>query len=128
MRNIFFTFIALLFTISLSKAQEIKHHPFSGRWVLSLEGGLAAGKTDYMSTINSYNVNGLVEYFFPTRDQNIFGLRLIGGAANLKEKMIGEPLIVPLNFQLIFKILDWVSAICIQSMMWSFLMYSVVHQ
>ena len=86
MRNILFTFIALLFIISISKAQEIKHHPFSDRWVLSLNGGLAAGKTDYMSTINSYNVNGMIEYFFPTRDQNIFGLRLSSGAANIKGK------------------------------------------
>ncbi len=86
MRNIWFTFIALLFIISLSKAQEIKHHPFSDRWVISLDGGLAVGKTDYMSTINSYNYNGMIEYFFPTRDQNIFGLRLAGGAANIKGK------------------------------------------
>ena len=86
MRNILFTFIALLFIISFSEAQEIKNHPFSDRWVFSLNGGLAVGKTDYMSTINSYNVNGMVEYFFPTRDQNIFGLRLQGGAANIKGK------------------------------------------
>ena len=86
MRNILFTFIALLFIISLTKAQGIKNHPFSDRWVLSLSGGLAAGKTDYMSTINSYNVNGMVEYFFPTKDPNIFGLRLAVGAANIKGK------------------------------------------
>jgi outer membrane protein OmpA-like peptidoglycan-associated protein len=86
MRNLWLIFIALLFTINTSTAQEVKHHPFSGRWVLTAEGGLSIGKTDYLSTINSYAFNGLVEYFFPTRDQNIFGLRLAGGAANIKGK------------------------------------------
>ena len=86
MRNLLFTFIALLLIINFSKAQEIKNHPFSDRWVLSLNGGLAIGKTDYMSTINSYNGNGMIEYFFPTRDQNIFGLRLAAGLANIKGK------------------------------------------
>ena len=86
MRNLIFVLITLLSFINLSKAQEIKQHPFSGRWVLTAEGGLSIGKTDYMSTINSYNFNGLLEYFFPTRNQNIFGLRLTGGAANIKGK------------------------------------------
>ena len=86
MRSILFIFIALLLIIDISKAQEIKNHPFSDRWVLSLNGGLAVGKTDYMSTINSYNANGMVEYFFATRDQNIFSLRLVAGLANIKGK------------------------------------------
>ena len=86
MRNILLFFISLLLIINVTKAQEIKLNPFSGRWVLTAEGGLSLGQTDYMENKLSHSYNGLLEYFFSVQEPNILGLRLTGGTANIKGK------------------------------------------
>jgi outer membrane protein OmpA-like peptidoglycan-associated protein len=86
MRNLFLLVVVFIILTEISEAQEIKPHPFSGRFVLTAQGGLTVGKTDYMETINSYTIKGLGEYFFQTRNENIFGLRFTAGLANIRGK------------------------------------------
>lgn len=66
--------------------QDLKVHAFSGRWVFSLEGGATFGFTDYQSTKPAPFVLGSVERYFPTSNQNIFGLKLFFGG----EQVSGE--------------------------------------
>ena len=86
MRNLLSLFILIFLAAALSDAQEIKHHPFSGRLVFTAEGGASLGMTDYMDMENSYAFNGLAEYFFPVTSQHVFGLRLTAGTVNIKGK------------------------------------------
>ena len=54
---------------------DLKVHAFSGRWVFSLEGGATFGFTDYGRTKPAPFVLGSAERYFPTSNQNIFGIK-----------------------------------------------------
>jgi outer membrane protein OmpA-like peptidoglycan-associated protein len=54
---------------------DLKVHAFSGRWVFSVEGGATFGFTDYQRTKPAPFVIGSAERYFPTSNQNIFGIK-----------------------------------------------------
>ena len=54
---------------------DLKVHAFSGRWVFSVEGGATFGFTDYQRTKPAPFVLGSAERYFPTSNQNIFGIK-----------------------------------------------------
>ncbi len=65
---------------------EQKTHNYSGTLVLSLQGGFTIGQMDYQDFIPGYNILGLVEYYLPTSNDNIFGFRLYGGSESVLAK------------------------------------------
>ncbi len=80
----FFLFIISLFSenvFSQSTFQEV--NAFSGRLILSLNGGLTIPKTDYkndkIGLMGSFNT----EYFFSIKANHVFGLRAFYGLENL---------------------------------------------
>ncbi len=65
-------------------AQNLREsHIYSDRIVFSLAGGLTIGITDYQEKKLGAGAVGIVEYFLPTDNKNIFGLRLHGGGRNI---------------------------------------------
>ncbi len=84
--------IILFFSIVLtSSAQTLNSsHPFSNSWVISAEGGLIIGDTDFPDTKIDYAGRGLLEYFLPTKSASLFGLRLFLGAGYIAGKGIAS--------------------------------------
>lgn len=86
-------FRAILLTILLISgfvnAQFIKSHrdhAFSRTMVLTVEGGVIRGFTDYKDPILDLSGRLMLEYFFTTSSPSVFGLRVFGGAGYLKGK------------------------------------------
>ncbi len=59
-------------------------HPFSQSLLGTAAGGITIGKTDYKDV--KLGVNGTLSatYYFPAMDENILGVRLMGGLATVK--------------------------------------------
>lgn len=72
------------------------YHPFTGTLVLSFEGGLTHGLTDYKDFTYDYIGKGSLEYFFPTYSKSTFGLKAFGGTGFLKGK---DALLTPKEFR-----------------------------
>jgi hypothetical protein len=76
----FSLFLLLFMAIQLSAFGQVnpdlKVHAFSGRWVFSAEGGLTFGFTDYQRTKPAPFALASVERYFPTSNENIFGLKV----------------------------------------------------
>ena len=68
--------------------RNIKHHAFSGTLMLGAEAGVSLAKTDYNRVRPDIMGRGVLEYFFPTTNQGIFGIKgfvlagYIGGEDN----------------------------------------------
>ncbi len=94
MRKIIILLSIFLFTSFLSNAQEYtkqkKHHAFSGTLMIGAEAGLTFGYTDYTNPKAQVVGRGVLEYFFPTTSNGIFGLKgfisagYVGGKDNRK--------------------------------------------
>ena len=80
--RIFFTILLtfLILTFSFPQANKIYYHAFSGTTVLTFEGGVTMGMTNYSDIHPQYLGNASLEYFFPTFTKSSFGLRLFGGS------------------------------------------------
>jgi len=76
-------FITLLLGAT-AYSQSYRYDLLTGRVVLSLEGGMTYGKTDYINSRIGPLLNGRVEYFFPTMSEHIFGVRIYGGGLKVK--------------------------------------------
>src|SRR5574338_1244761 len=61
-------------------------HPFSRSLLGTAIGGISIGKTDYKDV--QLGVNGFLSatYYFPASDQNILGVRLLGGLSTVGGK------------------------------------------
>lgn len=61
-------------------------HPFSRSLLGTAIGGITVGKTDYKDV--QLGVNGYLSatYYFPASDQNILGVRLLGGLSTVRGK------------------------------------------
>jgi outer membrane protein OmpA-like peptidoglycan-associated protein len=70
-------------------------HPYSSSLIGTSGGGITIGQTDYKNI--KLGINGLLSaaYFFPAMDQNIIGIRLMGGLSNVKGKDIQKILYAP---------------------------------
>ena len=87
MKTFILSFILItLITIS-SIAQDTRYsqlHPLSGKWAITVEGGVTLAKTDFNESLVDYYSRLMGEYFFQTKNPGIFGLRLFGSFGNLK--------------------------------------------
>jgi OmpA-OmpF porin, OOP family len=81
-----YLYTALLSLLILSSnsipqtANKMYYHAFSGTTVLTFEGGVTLGMTNYSDIHPQYLGVGSLEYFFPTFTKSSFGLRIIGGS------------------------------------------------
>jgi len=78
----------LFSSIFISSSAQInvgqKANPFSGTLVISLQGGFTIGKTDFKTDELGLSGTGMLEYFFYTSTNHIFGLRFFGGGQNIR--------------------------------------------
>jgi outer membrane protein OmpA-like peptidoglycan-associated protein len=92
-------FISLLFIISILFsnvfAQKNLDNVFSGRLILSINGGLTIAKTDYTNDRIGLNGSFNMEYFFPIEANHVFGLRGFYGLESLSGE---DPLHTPPEF------------------------------
>jgi OOP family OmpA-OmpF porin len=65
-------------------AGKRSYNPLSDRWVLTAEGGITYAFTDFKNPLPDFYGRLMSEYFWPTKNQFIFGLRLQGGFGKLK--------------------------------------------
>jgi outer membrane protein OmpA-like peptidoglycan-associated protein len=79
MRKILILSSLILFVSCVTNAQEYpnlkKHHAFSGTLMIGAEAGVTLGYTDYSNTKPQIVGRGVLEYFFPTTSNGIFGLK-----------------------------------------------------
>lgn len=85
MRNFYKIFI-LVILLSSGTICQVRNHPFSGRFNLSLDGGFTVTKSDYQESQTGLIIQGGLEYFFPTTSASSFGLRFSGGGLTAKGK------------------------------------------
>lgn len=82
-----FVIICFLFLIPfLSHAQDEKgniQHIYLGRWLITVEGGLILGFTDYEQIKPSGALRGGFEYYFSSNSRNIIGIKLYGGGGKI---------------------------------------------
>jgi outer membrane protein OmpA-like peptidoglycan-associated protein len=88
MKKIFFILdlLLLVHTSYSQKRIDLKDHAFSRTMVITLEGGVTYGLTDYKDFILDYAGKAEIEYFFPTASAASFGLRAFGGGGYLSGK------------------------------------------
>ncbi len=88
MKKFFFILVLILLcnTSFSQKRNQLKDHAFSRTMVITLEGGVTYGLTDYKDFILDYAGKGEIEYFFPTTSAASFGLRAFGGGGYLSGK------------------------------------------
>ena len=87
MKNSIITIIFLsLVCTSFGQTFSPSIHPFNNSWAITGEGGLVIGDTDFPDTKLDYGARGLIEYFLPTSNTNIFGIRLLLGAGYIAGK------------------------------------------
>jgi OOP family OmpA-OmpF porin len=80
-------FLIILFSISSFYPQTTgikKYHPLSGKIGISLEGGPTYTRSDFINDDFSYFVRLHAEYFFPTTQPGIWGIRAQGGGGYLQ--------------------------------------------
>lgn len=80
-------YILLPTIVTLSAYPQVaglhNNNPLSDRWVITAEGGVTYSFTDFKNTMNDYYFRLMGEYFFPTTNRLIFGLRLQTGFGKL---------------------------------------------
>jgi outer membrane protein OmpA-like peptidoglycan-associated protein len=76
--------------------KSIKHNPFSGTVVLSVEAGATLASTDYDGLGTDYSGRLSIEYFFPAWVKSSFGLRAFGSAGFLSGN---DPSLDPKEFR-----------------------------
>jgi outer membrane protein OmpA-like peptidoglycan-associated protein len=81
-----YVLIAFIVFSSIIYSQTYRNDILKGRLVLSLEGGLTYGKTDYLQSEIGPLGGANVEYFLQSNDENIFGFRVYGRAMQIKGK------------------------------------------
>ncbi|MGE5806263.1 MAG: OmpA family protein [Ignavibacteria bacterium] len=91
----FLLFFIFLFSFNNIAQNFQEDNIFSGRLILSLNGGLTIAKTDY--TNDKIGLAGLfnTEYFFPIKTDHVFGLRVFYGVESLSGE---DPLHTPPEF------------------------------
>ncbi len=72
---IFFAFFSAL----VGQEKQNISHPFSNSWVITGEGGITIGGTDFPDIKIDYSGRGSFEYFLPTSSSSVFGIRLLAG-------------------------------------------------
>lgn len=81
--------LSLLMISFSSYAQNEKgntQHVYLGRWLITVEGGLILGSTDYKDFKPSGELRGGFEYYFTSKSRHIFGLKVFGGGRTIEGK------------------------------------------
>jgi len=84
--KIVFFFLLIIISIGTVKAQESAFYPFSNSLVLSLNGGFSKGETDYSNSSLGIQGQGKIEYFFQSKSNFSWGLKLDAGYTTLNGK------------------------------------------
>ena len=88
MRTIFLSILFVTAIFSSSVFSQVAGYqglnPLSGRWVVSAEGGVTYAKTDFRNSLIDHYARVMGEYFLPTKNSGIFGLRVKFGLGRLK--------------------------------------------
>jgi hypothetical protein len=79
-----FLFSSIFISSSAQIIDGQKANPFSGTLVISLQGGLTIGKTDFKTDQLGLSGSGMLEYFLHTSTNHIFGFRFFGGGQTIK--------------------------------------------
>ena len=92
-RLLLYILIPTITTISIypQVAGVKSNNILSDRWVITTEGGVTYSYTDFKNSSSDYYVRLMGEYFFPTTNRLIFGLRLQTGIGKLKGNGGGIP-------------------------------------
>lgn len=83
------SYCVLLFSLSIPSVSfpqfysNIKQNPFSGTLVFSLQSGITTAFTDYETIKVGYLGSGSAEYFLPSSNESIFGLKMFLGGQNI---------------------------------------------
>lgn len=79
MRNLIIAVFIIAFINTGFAQYNLKYHPFSGTIGITAEFGGTLAKTDFNKNKIDFLGKANVEYFFPTTNAGIFGLRIYGG-------------------------------------------------
>ena len=72
--SVLFTF-SILTTISAQSINNRYYHPLSGKIDLTIEGGITYTRADFRNANFSYFGRLLLDYFFPSTQPGVWGLR-----------------------------------------------------
>jgi outer membrane protein OmpA-like peptidoglycan-associated protein len=77
-------FFSLFISISFAQQTYTDHHPLSGAFTITAEGGGTIAQTDFQKTKIGTVGKLSLDYFFPTSTHAAFGLKLFGGAGDIQ--------------------------------------------
>jgi len=86
MRNLIVSVIVIMFVSTAYAQYSLKYHPFSGKVGVTGELGGTLALTDFNNNKIDFLGRINVEYFFPTTNMGIFGLRIYGGGGYIAGK------------------------------------------
>jgi len=79
----YLVFFVLMFTthsFTQSNYDAKIFHPFSGKFALSIEGGITYSRTDFKNDGIDYLTRASLDYYFPTLSSGTIGFKVFGGA------------------------------------------------
>ena len=65
-------------SFSQSNSDGKIYHPFSGKFALSIDGGITYSSTDFKNNGIDYQTRAAVDYYIPTSSRGAFGVKLFG--------------------------------------------------
>jgi outer membrane protein OmpA-like peptidoglycan-associated protein len=75
-------FLVIILTVQLSSQSNYDKkvfHPFSGKFTLSIEGGLTYSRTDFNNDGFDYLTRASLDYYLPTLSSGTIGFKVFGG-------------------------------------------------
>ncbi len=82
MKSKYFVFIFLVLTVQLISQSnyDLKvFHPFSGKFALTIEGGITYSRTDFKNDGIDYVTRASFDYYLPTLSSGTLGFKVFGG-------------------------------------------------
>lgn len=105
MRNVIVAVFVIIFVSTGFSQYSLKYHPFSGTIGITGELGGTLALSDFNNNKIDFLGKANVEYFFPTTNMGIFGLRIFGGGGYIAGKggaTSNYPLITEFRTDLLF--------------------------
>jgi len=80
--------VLLVFTLATSFFAQTNYdakifHPFSGKFALSIDGGITYSRTDFKNNAVDYLTRASLDFYLPTLSFGAFGFKVFGGAGYL---------------------------------------------
>ncbi len=95
-KNLFVMVIFILMQLSNVYSQQRNVHQYSNSFVLTLQGSISIGFTDYINSKPIGGAIGNLEYYFSSNSSSIIGLKLYSGWQNIRGHL--NNLIAPERF------------------------------